>query len=44
MFTDLLSEIWAVLADTETKRILVFETKCMRKLLRIFNLELKTKD
>ena len=36
-------ETWTLLADSE-KRIQDFETKCMRKRLRIFYLEHKTND
>ena len=36
-------EAWTLLADSE-KRIQAFETKCLRKLLRIFYLEHKTND
>ena len=36
-------EIWTLLADSE-KRVQAFETKCMRKLSRIFYLEQKTND
>ena len=36
-------ETWTLLADFE-RRIQAFETKCMRKLLRISNLEHKTSD
>ena len=36
-------ETWAVIADSE-KRIQTFETKCLRKLLRISYLEHKTGD
>jgi hypothetical protein len=36
-------ETWTLLADTE-KRIKAFETKCLRKLLRISYLEHKTND
>ena len=36
-------ETWALLADSE-KRIQAFETKCLRKLLRISHMERKTND
>ena len=37
-------ETWTLLTDFKKKRILAFETECLRKLLRISYLEHKTKD
>ena len=36
--------MWTLLADSEKKRIQVFETKCLRKLLCISYLEHRTDD
>ena len=47
LFTSILlygCEAWTLLADSEKKRILAFETKCLRKLLPISHFKHKTSD